>query len=78
LALYQALGLERARIRLVGVRVEGLASSSATPRQLALGGAGEEWRAAERAVDQASARFGAGAVLPAALVTREDHLGSQD
>jgi DNA polymerase-4 len=78
LALYQALGLERARIRLVGVRVEGLASSSATPRQLALGGAGEEWRAAERAVDRASARFGAGAVLPATLVTREDHLGSQD
>jgi DNA polymerase IV len=66
--LYEALGLERARIRLVGVRVEGLLDTDDTPRQLALGGAGEEWRAAEQAVDRASARFGPGAVRPAALV----------
>jgi DNA polymerase-4 len=66
--LYDALGLERARIRLVGVRVEGLTDAAATPRQLALGGAGEEWREAERAADRASARFGPGAVLPATLV----------
>jgi len=78
LTLYQALGLERARIRLVGVRVEGLAAASVTPRQLALGGAGEEWRAAERAVDRAAARFGAGAVLPATLVSREDNPRPQD
>src|SRR4029079_11221927 len=44
--LYDALGLQRARIRLVGVRVEGLTSAEETPRQMALGGAGEEWRAA--------------------------------
>ena len=66
--LYDALGLERARIRLVGVRVEGLTDATVTPRQLALGGAGEEWREAERAADRASARFGPGAVLPATLV----------
>jgi DNA polymerase-4 len=78
LGLYQALGLERARIRLVGVRVEGLASAAATPRQLALGGAGEEWRAAERAVDQAAAKFGAGAVVPATLVARDDDPRPQD
>jgi DNA polymerase-4 len=71
--LYDALGLERARIRLVGVRVEGLADAAATPRQLALGGAGEEWRAAERAADQAAARFGAGAVQPATLVQPAQH-----
>jgi len=71
-ALYEALGLERARIRLVGVRVEGLAAAETTPRQLALGGAGEEWRAAERAADRAAARFGPGAVRPAALVNREE------
>ena len=70
-ALYDALGLERARLRLVGVRVEGLAAAEATPRQLALGGAGEEWRAAERAADRAAARFGPGAVRPATLVRRE-------
>ena len=70
--LYDALGLERARIRLVGVRVEGLTEADVTPRQLALGGAGEEWRAAERAADRAAARFGAGAVRPATLVSPGD------
>ncbi|MDQ1748377.1 MAG: polymerase [Frankiaceae bacterium] len=69
--LYDALRLDRARIRLVGVRVEGLADAVRTPRQLAMDGGGEEWRAAERAADQAVARFGAGAVRPAALVDRE-------
>jgi DNA polymerase-4 len=69
--LYDALGLDRARIRLVGVRVEGLSDGVRTPRQLAMDGGGEEWRAAERAADQAVARFGAGAVRPAALVDRE-------
>jgi len=67
-ALYDGLGLQRARIRLVGVRVEGLSQTDETPRQLAMGGAGEEWRAAEQAADRAAARFGAGAVRPAALV----------
>jgi DNA polymerase-4 len=66
--LYEALGLQRARIRLVGVRVEGLTAAESTPRQLALGGGDEEWRAAEQAVDRAAARFGAGAVRPATLV----------
>ena len=66
--LYDALGLQRARIRLVGVRVEGLTDAEITPRQLALGGSGEEWRAAEQAADRAAARFGAGAVQPATLV----------
>jgi DNA polymerase-4 len=74
-ALYDALGLQRARIRLVGVRVEGLADAAVTPRQLALGGSGEEWRRAEVAADRAAARFGAGAVVPATLVSRDDGAG---
>ncbi|MBV9098819.1 MAG: DNA polymerase IV [Frankiaceae bacterium] len=69
--LYDALRLDRARIRLVGVRVEGLSDAVRTPQQLAVDGGHEEWRAAERAADQAVARFGAGAVRPAALVDRE-------
>src|SRR5213078_3885846 len=71
-SLYEALGLERARIRLVGVRVEGLSAADQTPHQLAMGGAGEEWRAAEEAADRAAARFGAGAVRPATLVDPAD------
>src|SRR3954469_3928846 len=71
--LYDALGLQRARIRLVGVRMEGLAVADETPRQLAIGGGDDEWRAAEAAADRAAARFGPGAVRPATLVSREEN-----
>jgi len=73
--LYEALGLQRARIRLVGVRVEGLTDTDQTPRQLAMGGGGEEWRAAEQAADRAAARFGPGAVRPATLVDPVSRVG---
>jgi DNA polymerase-4 len=68
--LYHALGLDRARLRLVGVRVEGLADAVGNHHQFTLDERPFGWREAERAVDRASARFGAGAVRPAALVTR--------
>ncbi|MFF2495116.1 DNA polymerase IV [Agromyces sp. NPDC058064] len=63
-ALPELLG-DGARIRLIGVRAEHLRPSG--------GGAmlwdpDEEWREAERAVDEVTARFGRGAVRPAALV----------
>jgi len=67
--LYAALGLERARLRLVGVRVEGLSTVERSHHQLALDERPQGWREAEQAVDRASARFGAGAVRPASLVT---------
>jgi DNA polymerase-4 len=66
--LYDALGLERARLRLVGVRVEQLKPADEQPRQLLLGERDQGWREAEQAVDRASERFGAGAVRPASLV----------
>lgn len=66
--LYLALGLQRARLRLVGVRIEGLVAAGGQPRQLQLGERERGWREAERAVDAAARRFGAGAVRPAALV----------
>jgi len=67
-ALYEALGLDRARIRLVGVRVEGVTSAQGQPRQLALGERPQGWREVERAADRAATRFGSGAVRPAVLV----------
>ena len=67
-ALYEALGLQRARIRMLGVRVEGLTEGASTPVQGRLGEPERGWREAERAVDRASARFGRGAVRPASLV----------
>jgi DNA polymerase-4 len=66
--LHEALGIDGALLRLVGVRVEGLMRVEETPHQLALAGGEDEWRAAEQAVDQATARFGSGAIRPAALV----------
>jgi len=70
-ALYDALGLQRARLRLVGVRMESLMDSDQAPIQGLLDEREHGWRDADRAVDRASARFGAGAVRPASLVEGE-------
>jgi len=67
-ALFDGLGLQRARLRLVGVRMEGLMDSEKAPIQGLLDEPEHGWRDADRAVDQASARFGAGTVRPASLV----------
>jgi len=66
--LFEALALDRARIRLVGVRVEGLRDAAGQSHQLALGERDSGWREADRAVDRAGRRFGSGAVRPATLV----------
>jgi DNA polymerase-4 len=66
--LYTALGLQRARIRLVGVRVEGLVPRSTVQRQLVLGEREHGWSEADGAVDRATARCGAAAVRPATLI----------
>jgi DNA polymerase-4 len=71
-ALFRALGTGE-RIRLVGVRVEGLSPVDAAPRQLTLGERDNGWREAERAADAAAARFGQDVVRPASLLSaRED------
>ncbi|WP_279432617.1 DNA polymerase IV [Geodermatophilus obscurus] len=67
-ALFDALGLDRARIRLVGVRAERLVRAGSTPRQLELGARERGRREAELAADRAARRFGAGAVRPATLL----------
>ncbi|HEX6469980.1 MAG TPA: DNA polymerase IV [Streptosporangiaceae bacterium] len=67
-ALYAAAGLDRVRLRLIGVRVENLAPASEAAHQLALGEPEVGWREAERAIDRVARRFGRGAVRPAALV----------
>ena len=66
--LYEALHLQRARIRLVGVRMEGLVEAATASRQLLLDAPEHGWREAEVAVDHLTARFGKGAVRPARLV----------
>jgi DNA polymerase-4 len=66
--LFLALGLQRARIRLVGVRVEGLVPRASVQRQLVLGERERGWAEADQAVDRAVLRFGAAAVRPATLL----------
>ena len=73
--LFDAIERRGALIRLVGVRIEGLSAGSGAPHQLDLAGDVEDWRAADAAVDLAVARFGHGAVRPAALVDREGTAG---
>jgi DNA polymerase-4 len=70
--LYRALGEGRARVRLVGVRVDGLVDVASSHRQLALDSPAQGWREVEQAMDRAGARFGPGAVRPATLVSRGD------
>ena len=67
-SLYDALGLQRVRIRLVGVRMEGISDAEGTPQQLLLGEEDHGRREAEVAVDALRARFGSDAVRPARLV----------
>jgi DNA polymerase IV len=67
-ALFDALGLDRARIRLVGVRAERLVDAGTVARQLQLGAREHGRRDAELAADRAARRFGAGAVRPATLL----------
>lgn len=66
--LFDALGLQRARLRLVGVRLEKLVEVDQAPIQGLLDEPEHGWRDAEKAVDQAAARFGRGAVQPASLL----------
>ncbi len=67
--LYQALRIDRARLRLVGVSLENL--SQEAPVQLVLGEREVGWRQAEGAMDKARARFGKGSVRPARLIKPE-------
>ncbi|TYB67858.1 DNA polymerase IV [Nonomuraea sp. PA05] len=66
--LFEAAGLDRVRLRLVGVRMENLRPADEATRQLTLGEKETGWREAEQAMDKAIRRFGPDAVLPASLV----------
>jgi len=66
--LFEALGLQRARLRLIGVRVEHLVDSATAAHQLELGERTRGRREIEQAADRARQRFGRGTVRPATLV----------
>jgi len=66
-SLFQALA-PGDRIRLVGVRVEGLVPAGGAGHQPVLGEPAHGWRDAETAADAAAARFGGPVVRPASLL----------
>jgi DNA polymerase-4 len=70
--LFLALKLDRARIRLVGVSLDGLEDGIDATEQLVLGEREKGWRQATAAIDKASARFGQGSVRPARLFEESD------
>jgi DNA polymerase-4 len=69
-ALFTAINTSE-RIRLVGVRVEGLGESDDTVHQLAFDEPERGWRETDAVVDAASARFGRAAITPASLLRRD-------
>lgn len=74
--LFDALHLQRARIRLVGVKAEGLLPAGERSEQLTFDAPEHGWRDADRAKDRATARFGKNAITPARLL-RRDERGSE-
>ncbi|MCW2596422.1 MAG: polymerase [Jatrophihabitans sp.] len=71
--LYRGLGLDRPRIRLVGVKAENLREAGSIPEQLTLDMSPKAEPApgrkrADQAIDAARARFGAAAVRPGSLL----------
>lgn len=69
-ALYEALSIERARIRLVGVSLENFHTD--THEQLVLGARESSWRELQGGIDAAKARFGRDSVRPGRLIDESD------
>ncbi|MFI1177515.1 DinB/UmuC family translesion DNA polymerase [Streptomyces melanogenes] len=65
--LYEALGLQRARVRELSLRAQGLCPAEQAHHQLQLGTADDKTRRIEKVADAARARFGAHIIRPATL-----------
>ncbi|MFF5859233.1 hypothetical protein ACFY8B_27020 [Streptomyces sp. NPDC012751] len=65
--MYEALGLQRARVRALALRAEGLTPAGQAAHQLTFDPVDEKVRRLEEVADRARARFGPRAVLPGTL-----------
>lgn len=61
-----------APVRLIGVKLDHLVEAAAVGRQVALGEPEHGWRDIETVMDEATAKFGKGAVRSAARIARRD------
>ncbi|MEW2495730.1 hypothetical protein AB0942_19700 [Streptomyces nodosus] len=64
---YEALGLQRARVRVLALRAEGLGSAEHAAHQLTFDPVDEKIRRIEEVADRARAKFGPRAVMPGSL-----------
>lgn len=65
--MYEALGLQRARVRALALRAEGLAPADQAAHQLTFDPVDEKVRRIEEVADRARAKFGPRAVMPGTL-----------
>ncbi|MCH0555458.1 hypothetical protein [Streptomyces sp. MUM 16J] len=65
--MYGVLGLQRARVRALALRAEGLTSAEQASRQLTFDPVDEKARRIEEVADRVRAKFGPRAVMPGAL-----------
>ncbi|MFF8644468.1 hypothetical protein [Streptomyces sp. NPDC015345] len=65
--MYEALGLQRARVRAIGLRAEGLGPAERAAHQLTFDPADEKARRIEEVADRAREKFGPGAIVPGTL-----------
>ncbi|MEU1463264.1 hypothetical protein ABZ467_21730 [Streptomyces sp. NPDC005727] len=65
--MYEALGLQRARVRALALRAEGLTSADQAAHQLTFDPVDEKVRRIEEVADRARAKFGPRAVMPGTL-----------
>ncbi|WBO67273.1 DNA polymerase Y family protein [Streptomyces camelliae] len=65
--MYEALGLQRARVRALALRVEGLTPADQASHQLTFDPVDEKVRRIEEVADRARAKFGPRAVMPGTL-----------
>ncbi|MFI8292571.1 DNA polymerase thumb domain-containing protein [Streptomyces sp. NPDC085614] len=65
--VHASFGLQRARVRGITLRAEGLSAAEKTARQLSFDPADEKARRIEAVADRARAKFGPRAVLPGSL-----------
>ncbi|MCT7355569.1 hypothetical protein N4P33_25935 [Streptomyces sp. 15-116A] len=66
--MYEALGLQRARVRAIALRVEGLDPAEQASHQLTFDPVDEKVRRLEEVADRVRAKFGPRAVMPGSLV----------
>ncbi|WP_137990269.1 DNA polymerase Y family protein [Streptomyces vilmorinianum] len=65
--IHDSFGLQRARVRGIALRAEGLGAAEGAAHQLTFDPADEKARRLEAVADRARARFGPGAIVPGSL-----------